>query len=66
LLAVGVHDDGELAAEARASTCAAAKTFRLVKRGDFSRQAGETWLIADLEGMRAERVLLVGLAPKPS
>jgi len=64
-LAVAVHDDGELSPEARALDLRCReKISRLLKRGDFSGKAGESWLIADLEGLRAERVLLVGLGPK--
>ena len=64
-IAVGVHDDGELAAEARALDLRGReKLSRLVKRGDFTAKAGETWLITDLEGIHAERVLLVGMGPK--
>ena len=49
----------------RPSTCAAGKNFRgSSKRGDFTAKAGETWLLTDLEGIRAERVLLVGLGAK--
>jgi len=63
-VAVGVHDDGELSAEARAlDVRGREKLARLVKRGDFTGKAGETWLI-DFEGIRAERVLLVGMGPK--
>src|SRR3954469_4601727 len=35
-----------------------------MKRGDFSGKPGESWLVTDLEGIRAERVLLVGLGPR--
>src|SRR5262245_13729248 len=35
-----------------------------MKRGDFSGKTGESWLLTDLEGIRAERVLLIGLGPK--
>ena len=64
-LAVAVHDDGELSAEARALDLRCReKLSRLLKRGDFSAKVGETWLVTDLEGLRAERVLLVGLGPK--
>ncbi len=64
-VAVGVHDDGELTSEAKAldSRCHE-KLSRLMKRGDFGGKAGESWLVADLEGLQAERVLLVGLGPK--
>jgi leucyl aminopeptidase len=64
-LAVAVHDDGELSAEARALDLRCReKLSRLLKRGDFSAKVGETWLVTDLEGLRAERVLLVGMGPK--
>ena len=64
-VAVGVHDDGELSADARALDLRCReKISRLLKRGDFSGKAGETWLLADLEGIRAERVLLIGLGGK--
>jgi len=63
-VAVGVFDDGELAAEARALDLRGReKLARLLKRGDFTAKTGETWLI-DYEGIRAERVLLVGLGAK--
>ena len=62
-VAVAVHEDGELSAEARALDLRCReKLSRLVKRGDFTAKPGETWLVTDLEGIRAERVLLVGLA----
>jgi leucyl aminopeptidase len=66
-LAVGVHEDAELTTEARTldQRCGE-KLSRLLKRGDFSAKAGETWLVTDLEGLAAERVLLVGLGAKPS
>jgi leucyl aminopeptidase len=64
-IAVAVHDDGELSAEARAlDTRCREKLSRLIKRGDFSGKPGETWLVTDLEGLQAERVLLVGVGPK--
>jgi leucyl aminopeptidase len=65
-VAIGVHDDGELPSEVRAlDQRGREKLGRLLKRGDFSAKAGETWLI-DIEGIRAERVLLVGLGSKNS
>ncbi len=65
-IAVGVHDDGELTAEAKAlDVRGREKLARLLKRGDFTGKPSETWLI-DYEGIRAERVLLVGLGPKAS
>jgi leucyl aminopeptidase len=64
-LAVGVHDDGDLTPEAKnLDLRCGEKLGRLLKRGDFSGKAGETWLVTDLQGISAERVLLVGLGPK--
>jgi len=64
-VAVGVQDDGELTPEAKSLDLRCReKLSRLTKRGDFSGKPGETWLVTDLEGIRAERVLLVGLGPK--
>jgi leucyl aminopeptidase len=63
-IAVGVHDDGELAAEAKALDLRGrGKLTRLLKRGDFTAKPGETWLV-EFEGIRADRLLLVGLGPK--
>jgi leucyl aminopeptidase len=64
-VAVGVHEDGELTAEARVLDLRCGeKISRLLKRGDFAGKAGESWLLTDLEGVRAERVLLIGLGNK--
>src|SRR5678815_3906565 len=64
-VAVGVQDDGELTPEAKSLDLRCReKLSRLTKRGDFSGKPGETWLVTDLEGIRAERVLLVGLGNK--
>jgi leucyl aminopeptidase len=61
-VAVAVHEDGELTPEAKALDLRCReKLSRLVKRGDFTAKPGETWLVTDLDGLRAERVLLVGL-----
>src|SRR5262245_20291457 len=64
-VAVGVQDDGELTPEAKSldQRCHE-KLSRLTKRGDFTGKAGETWLVSDLEGISAERVLLVGLGAR--
>jgi leucyl aminopeptidase len=64
-VAVGVQDDGELTPEAKILDLRCReKLSRLTKRGDFSGKAGESWLLTDLDGIRAERVLLVGLGAK--
>ena len=55
-IAVGVHDDGELAAEARALDLRGReKLARLLKRGDFTAKTGETWLI-DSRNPRRTRI----------
>jgi leucyl aminopeptidase len=64
-VAVGVHDDGDLTPEAKALDLRCGeKLSRLVKRGDFTAKLGESWLITDLDGISAERVLLVGIGAK--
>ena len=64
-VAVGVHDDGDLTPEGKSLDLRCReKLSRLVKRGDFTAKPGETWLVTDLEGIRAERVLLVGIGGK--
>src|SRR5262245_45204461 len=64
-VAVGVQDDGELTPEAKTLDLRCReKLSRLMKRGDFSGKTGESWLLTDLEGIRAERVLLIGLGAK--
>ena len=64
-VSVGVQDDGELTPEAKTLDLRCReKLSRLMKRGDFSGKPGESWLVTDLEGIRAERVLLVGLGAK--
>ena len=64
-VAVGVHDDGDLTPEAKVLDLRCReKLSRLLKRGDFTAKPGETWLLTDLEGIRAERVLLVGFGGK--
>ena len=64
-VAVGVHDDGELTPEAKILDLRCReKLSRLLKRGDFGGKPGENWLLTDLEGLRAERVLLIGLGAK--
>jgi leucyl aminopeptidase len=64
-LVVGVHEDGELSPEAKAIDLRCReKLSRLLKRGDFSGKPGESWLVTDVDGIAAERVLLIGLGPK--
>jgi leucyl aminopeptidase len=66
-IVVGVFDEGELGEEAQAIDAASSgKLKSLVTRGDFNGRAAETLLIADLPGVKATRVLLVGLGAKRS
>jgi leucyl aminopeptidase len=64
-VAVGAYDDGELTAEAKVLDLRCRERIsRVLKRGDFGAKTGESWLLTDLEGVKAERVLLVGLGAR--
>ena len=64
---VSVFDEGDLGEEALAlDTAASGKIKAITSRGDFSGRASETLLLADLEGIKASRVLLVGLGARRS
>ena len=64
-IVLGIFDEGELSEEASTVDGATGgKLAKLVARGDFPGRAGETLLIADLEGIEAPRVLLTGLGSK--
>ena len=66
-LLLGVFEDAELTEEGRQVDAATAGRLRkLLARGDFPGRTGETLLIADLPGIRATRVLLLGLGPRKS
>jgi len=61
-LVIGVFESRALGAEARAVDRAARGRLQaLLRRGDFAGRAGESLLLGDLPGLRATRVLLVGL-----
>jgi leucyl aminopeptidase len=61
-LVVGIFEDAELSDEAKTVDAAAGgRLAKIAGRGDFPGRAGETLLIPDLEGLKATRVLLVGL-----
>ncbi len=60
-LVVGVFESRELGAEARAVDRAVRGRLKnLLQRGDFAGRAGESLLLADLPGLRARTLLLVG------
>ncbi|HEV2227626.1 MAG TPA: leucyl aminopeptidase [Steroidobacteraceae bacterium] len=64
-LVVGVFEESELGAEARAVDAACGgRLQRLLTRGDFTGRAGETLLITEVTELAARRVLLVGLGPR--
>ena len=61
-LVVGVFEEAELGAEARAVDGACGgRLQRLLARGDFTGRAGETLLVTEVTEIPARRVLLVGL-----
>src|SRR5215472_11401459 len=61
-LVVGVFEESELSAEAATVDAACGGRLKqLLTRGDFAGRAGETLLVTDLTGLRAPRVLLIGL-----
>jgi leucyl aminopeptidase len=66
-LIVGIFDEGELSEEAGTVDGAiGGKLGKLIGRGDFPGRTGETLLLTDLEGVKAGRVLLVGLGSRKS
>ena len=61
-LVIGVFESRELGAEGRAVDRAVrGRLKRLLQRGDFAGRTGESLLLAELPGVRANRLLLVGL-----
>jgi leucyl aminopeptidase len=66
-LVVGVFDESELTAEARALDAATGgKLAAIVARGDFPGRSAETLLLTELPGLASARVLLVGLGAAKS
>ena len=64
-LVVGAFEEGELGPEARGVDSACGGRLRaLLARGDFAGHGGDTLLLADLPGLKASRVLLVGLGAR--
>ena len=59
---VGVYENGKLGkAAADIDTAARGYLGRLVRQGDISGKPGTTLMLNDVEGVRAKRVLVVGL-----
>src|SRR3984893_18101146 len=64
-LILGAFEEGELTEQARAVDAAAGgRIAALLARGDFSGKSGETLLVTDLTGTKANRALLTGLGPR--
>ncbi len=64
-IVTGIFDDGELGEEASAVDSATqGKLKAIVGRGDFLGRIGDSLLLADLPGLKASRVLLVGLGAR--
>jgi hypothetical protein len=63
-LVIGVYERGELGEQGRAADRSMRGRIRaLLARGDFLGRAGETLLLTETVGVRAPRLLLVGLGP---
>ena len=61
-IAIGVHDDGTLTPLARQlDEASKGRLQQLQARGDLPSRLGETLLLLDLPGLKAERVVVVGL-----
>lgn len=62
---VGVYDKGDLSETAKElDRYIGGRLSRLVKRGDLRGKAGDTLLLADIEGAACERLLVVGLGAR--
>jgi leucyl aminopeptidase len=61
-VAVGIHDDGELPASTRAlDALLKGRLKALAARGDLSTRLGDAQLLVDVPGLRAARLVVVGL-----
>ena len=61
-IAIGLHDDGTLAPLAKqVDEACGGRLKQLQSRGDLPSRLGETLLLLDLPGLKAERVIVVGL-----
>ncbi|MBE9515562.1 MAG: leucyl aminopeptidase [Proteobacteria bacterium] len=62
---VGVYSDGQLTADAEdIDAVCDHKLSQLCKQGDVNGKLEQTWLLHDLPGLKAPRVMLVGLGKK--
>ena len=63
-VAVGLHDDGVLpASTGTLDTALKGRIKALAARGDLTGRLGETQLLPDVPGLRAPRLVVVGLGP---
>jgi leucyl aminopeptidase len=63
-LVLGVFEEAQLGAQGGSVDAACGGRLRkLLARGDFAGRAGETLLVADLPGITASHVLLIGMGP---
>ena len=61
-IAIGLHDDGKFAPLAQqVDEASGGRLKQLQARGDLPSRLGETLLLLDLPGLKAERVVVVGL-----
>jgi leucyl aminopeptidase len=64
-IAIGVHEDGTLSATAsQVNKHAGGRIAKALQQGDFAAKLGDTWLLTEVPGVHASRVLLVGLGPR--
>jgi leucyl aminopeptidase len=64
-LIVGIFDDEDLPAGTRkVNTAAGGRLKQLMARGDLSGRLGDTQLLPDLQGLKAARLLVVGLGAR--
>ncbi|MBK6597414.1 MAG: leucyl aminopeptidase [Proteobacteria bacterium] len=64
-LVLGAYQDGTLTPHgASVDTASDGRIARLIKRGDFNCKLAMTFMVPELDGVKAPRVLLVGLGPR--
>src|SRR5687767_7992769 len=66
-LVIGVFDDEDLPATARnVNSATGGKLRQWLARGDLSSRLGDTQLVPEATGLRAQRLLVVGLGARKS